>query len=201
MPLTLKAGNVSTKYYTVAGDTLEAVWKDVQKKGPKDGSTKVAAITETEIIVSKLMREGMATPSKKKQGEFDAVIAFKSGLVTYTGEILLPKLSSDKNLSKEARAEWKRFMGKLLAHEKAHVAKTRDLALKILKEIEALKITTTAPDKKKAGELAMKALKSAFEKGFTKKIVSARIENMHAAYDKATGHGSKTGAKLNYGIK
>lgn len=199
MPIATTKGSVSNKTYVVAGKTLQDIWKDIEKKGPKIGGKNVAAMTETpvEIKIDKLDK----SEAEAKPGVFQAEVTMGKGSVIYSGTILVPKLKSDKDLSKAAKVEWKRFMVKLAAHEQEHITTAKSVADKMAKILNSMSGAAEEDSKDKAAKIAEKRLKDTYFKTFSAKSISTTITKAHQALDKATKHGAKHGAVLNLSIK
>lgn len=177
------------KWYTVKGDTLADIWKSIEAKGPRADGKKVAGLTTCPVTV-----DGKATKFDQKftpgkKGGFDAELWHKSGSINYKCTILMPKLASDKKLSKAAKAEWKRFMGKLAIHEQGHVDVTDAEAKLIGKEMDAMKFIGSGKDKKSAFAAAVKTYKKDFPAKFGGTKVDDRLKKAHKAFHTKGGHG------------
>ncbi len=185
----VKHTGTTNKWYTVKGDTMAEIGKSIVKNGPVLDGKKVAGLTTCPVTVDgKATKfDGKFTPGKK--GGFDAELWHKSGSVNYKCTILMPKLASDKKLSKAAKAEWKRFMGKLTTHEQGHVDVTGVEAKLIAKEIDAMKFKGSGKDKKTAQAAAVKAYKKDFTAKFGGTKVDDRLKKAHKAFHSKGGHG------------
>jgi len=191
-----------TTKYKVSGDTLKDIWADIEKKGPQDPNDKkrVAAITSTEIAVSSKWKEEVRDGKCMKDGSYQSVVGVKDMTMTLSSTIKLPSLGSHK-LSKKAKKEWDRFSKKLEAHEKEHVAKAKKLAEQIAAEIMALTgvgVAASYEDSVAQGKASFLAVYSSLYNG---KLLSARINGVHAEFDKKSKHGAKHGASLDTTIE
>jgi predicted secreted Zn-dependent protease len=156
--VTVKKGQIGKKPYVVQGDTLQAIWDDILKKGPKDkrSGKKVAGYTECPVKPPEKATYDGKLEQDKNSGEYTVTIWFKAAELTMTGTIQHPKLASDKKLSAKAKAEWKRFMKLLMDHENEHVNVTEKAAKAFAADMQALtgegKDVDKEEAKKKAGE-------------------------------------------------
>ncbi len=154
--VTVKKGAIGKKPYTVKGDTLQDIWSDILKKGPKDprSGKKVAGYTDCPVKPPTKATYDGNTDQDKKTGEYTVTVWFKAAELTMTGTIKMPKLASDKKLSAKAKQEWKRFMKLLIAHENEHVAVTEKAAKAFAADMQALTGVGVDIDKEEAKKKA-----------------------------------------------
>lgn len=197
--VTLKATKTTT--YPVKGNTLKDIWTSIQKTGPKDpnDNKKVVALTASTIIVADKWDSEMRGGKSLTNGNHQVIVGVKNMSMTVEGTIKLPKLGSSK-LSKSAKKEWDRFMKKLIAHEKEHVAKTKTLAEQMGKEILKIQGTGEGATQEDAYAQAEKACLDNFLAQYSGPKIAKRVAEMHKKFDKASAHGTKHGAKLDYSI-
>ncbi len=184
-------GNTN-KWYTVKGDNLAEIWKSIEKKGPVADGKHVAGLTTCPVAVDAAtvkLDHKWITPGKV--GKEDVELFHKAGTLTYKCTILMPKLASDKKLSKNAKAEWKRFMGKLATHEDGHVTVTGKEGKLIGGEMDAMKFKGTGKDKKAAFKDAVKTYKKDFTAKYGGTKIDDRLKKAHKAYHAKGGHGPK----------
>ena len=187
--------------YGVTGNTLKEVWDNVLKKGPKDpnDNKKVAALTETTIEVADRwdpeIRSGQCLPD----GTLETTVGVKNFSMTIEGAIKMPKLGTN-GLSKTAKKEWDRFITKLDKHEREHMDVTEKLAKEIGKEIMKIEGVGLGADEKKSFEAGKAAFLKLYVAEYNGKKIAARINAEAKKFDKATKHGAKQGATLNYDI-
>ena len=187
----------SPTYYTVKGDTLADIRKDIDRSGPRDpndGKT-CAALTMTRLVVDLGKAEpAPAGPIEEIDGVFFATARLKALALRMESEILLPRLGS-KALSKKAQAEWNRFEKALGVHEGKHFRLAHDECMAIAKEMEEMRAEGTGHSAREAAEHAfvnlLTALKDAYETG-----LDDRLSEVHAKFDKRTGHGPKLDTKV-----
>lgn len=179
----------TVKNYTVKGDTLDEIWKSIEAKGPKAHGKNVAGLTTCPVTVnpSSVKIDHAFTPNKK--GGFDAELWHKAITLEYKCTIQMPKLASDKNLSKAAKTEWNRFMAKLEKHEQGHVDVTNKEAKVMGAEIDALKFKGSGADKKSAFKAAVKTFTKEFTTKYSEAKVDARLEKAHKKFHSSKGHG------------
>lgn len=185
----VKHTGTANKTYTVKGDTLADIWADILKKGPKAHGKNVAGLTTCPVNVDGNSVKFDQTFKENKKGGFDAEMFHKKGNLTYKCTILMPKLASDKKLSKAAKSEWSRFMAKLDTHEQGHVTVTGKEAKIIGAEMDAMKFKGSGKDKKAAFQAAVKTYKKDFIAKYGGSKVSDRLEKAHKAYHAKGGHG------------
>ena len=196
-----KSPSVTT--YTVAGKTLAEIWKDIQKKGPvdpNDGKRYAGSCKSTfKVDVSDNDVEYEVKPGSAPV-EVTAKLAESKGKVSSTPVITMPKLSSNKALSPDAKEEWERFVGFTRTHEENHADSLYLLVIKIARDIAGMTGTGTDADEKKAKAAARKALYAkiiaSYDDAKLKALVNADLD----AYDTKTHHGETEGAKLDTSI-
>ncbi len=198
MALSVKFGGVKTSYYAVEGKDLKTILASMMKKGPKEGGKRLPALTVTPIKGN--LKFAVKFEKDKKKG-YVAKVTVSGGSVIYSGAIKMPKLKSDKALSKKAKAEWKRFSAKLLDHEKEHVARAAKETKKIVKELAVLTLEAKGKTKKDALKAAQKAMISKVKESYADDKLRKRLLAIHESFDKESDHGVKQGAKLDTSIK
>ena len=187
MGVTVKKGTVKTSEYSVSGDTLAAIWSDIQKNGPKHKGSARAGLTTCELDMDASSSKIEFTTSGSGK-DYEAEATMTKGTLNYDCEIKAPKLKSDSGLSAAAKAEWDRFMKELLAHEQEHVTDFGKTATQIGKDIDALKATGKGADKKKAEKAAFEAYKKSYASKFSKDATDKRLAAGADALDSG-GHG------------
>lgn len=174
--------------YKVGGANLAEVWKDIEKKGPKDGGKPRAGYTRAPAKLSKIAYPAVCTEDSTS-GEWTcevtaSVLEFKIEPVT----IKHPKLTTEKKLSDKAKKHWKSFMKELLEHEQEHVDTTKDETQSVAEEVAELSVTESNADKKKAEKAAIKAYEKAFKSQFGGSFLNDRLDAANKALD-SSGHG------------
>ncbi len=185
----VKHTGTANKTYTVKGDTLADIWKSIEKNGPVIDGKRVAGLTTCPVEVAKSSVKYDQTFKASKKGGFDAELFHKSGTVSYKCTILMPKLASDKKLSKAAKVEWKRFMGKLAKHEQGHVIATGKEAKVLAAEFDAVKYKGSGKDKNAAFKDAIKTYKKEFLAKYGGTKLTDRLKKVHKAFHVQNGHG------------
>jgi predicted secreted Zn-dependent protease len=185
----VKHAGTTNKTYTVKGDTLADIWKSIEKNGPTVDGKKVAGLTTCPVEVNASSVKFDQTFKAGKKGGFDAELFHKAGTLSYKCTILMPKLASDKKLSKAAKAEWKQFMGKLAKHEDGHVIATGKEAKVIGAELDAVKYNGSGKDKNAAFKDAIKTYKKEFIAKYGGTKVSDRLKKIHKDFHAKSGHG------------
>lgn len=183
-----KTPSPKKKPYTVAGDTLADIWKDIEKKGPKiNGKNRAGKTTAT----------GEAKPNYKYKLKEDKakgvhICELWTEVVNVTlikGTIDHPKLSSDKKLSDKAKKEWKRFMKELMVHEDEHVTAMLDEMKVLGGEVVNIAKTAEDADKKKAVAAAVADWETDVLAKIDKTTIEARLKAVNDALDSKSGHG------------
>ncbi len=187
--------------YSVKGTTLQEVWDNIKKVGPKDpnDNKKVAALTETEIIISDRWDAEERGGKCLISGQMESWVGAKNIAMTVTAAIKMPKLSGNK-LSKPAKKEWDRFIKKLEKHEREHQTVTAKLAKVMGDEIFKIQGVGVGDDEKKAFEAGKQDFITKYLAQFSGKKISERVTAEHKKFDKKTNHGAKQGATLNLDI-
>ena len=187
--------------YSVKGKTLKEVWDHVLKVGPKDpnDNKKVAALTETTIIVADKWDAEVRGGRCLKTGKIETRVGVKNMTMKVEGTIKLPKLSGN-TLTKTAKKEWDRFLGKLDKHEREHMVVTEKLAKTMGDEIMKIEGVGLGDDEDKAFEAGRAAFIKLYIASYGGKKIADRITAAAKKLDKASGHGAKHGAVLNYDI-
>jgi predicted secreted Zn-dependent protease len=180
--VTAKKGTIKSKSYTVAGDTIEAILTDLEKK--QIGGTDAVGDCTTAVAVPAISKfEEEENKKFKGKDKVEWFVTAKSGEVEMTGTITLPTLASDKNLSDKGKKEWGRFLKELTAHEDLHVEAAWAVAEEIAKELSEMKGTGQGKDK----DAAIKAAEADFVKQYKAAYggdkVAKRVTKAHAALD------------------
>ena len=180
--VTAKKGAIKSKSYTVAGDTVEAILTDLEKK--QIGGTDAVGDCTTGVSVPAISKfEEEENKKFKGKDKVEWFVTPKSGEVEMTGTITLPVLASDRNLSDKGKKEWGRFLKDLTAHEDLHVAAALSVAEEIAKELSEMKGTGQGKDK----DAALKAAEADFVKQYKAAYggdkVAKRVTKAHAALD------------------
>ena len=187
--LTVKVDTAKVTAYKVTGKTLEEIWNDIQKKGPKDGGKARAGFTTAPVVTPNDYKfdEEQDTKTKIKDGEAWKVTA-KGGEISVSPVIQIAELDSDKDLSDEDKKTWATFIKGVRDHEDEHVAATKKEAEAVAKEIGEIEGTGTGKDKKTAIKTAtadwIKQFKAAFDGGKLDKRMKKVIEDLDSS-----GHG------------
>ena len=199
MTVTFKTEKTKLKTYTVAGDTLADIYKDILKKGPKDPNDgkKVAALTTTKLFLQisdpkvRFAPDGATTTNKKGEAVVKALL--KTMDAKMTSETLYPKLGAAK-LSVRAKVEWLRFIGLLIVHEAGHIGDAEKECKAIIKEIDKMRGNGTGADEGAAAKNASMDLAAQIVKAFSVKKLDKRFNDRHKKFDKPKkkgkpGHG------------
>ena len=180
--VTAKKGAVKSKSYSVAGDTVEAILTDLEKK--QIGGTDAVGDCSTEVKVPAIAKfEEEENKKFKVKDKVEWFVTAKSGEVEMTATITLPVLKSDKNLSDKGKKEWGRFLSGLTAHEDLHVAAAWSVTEEIARELSEIKGTGQGKDK----DAAIKAAEADFVKQYKAAYggdkVAKRVTKAHEALD------------------
>ena len=195
-------GSVSEKSYTVVGTTLGEIDKDIEKKGPPDPneSKKYSGSCRGKVEVA-IKESDIEHEVKSAGGNFAAVARLKSGSVTSTAVITVPKLASDKDLSDAAKKEWRRFLVFVGVHERGHADSYYEVACVVGKDLNTMSGTGTGKTEKDAKIAATKALYAQIVKKYGGAAMDDLVKADAKAYDSKTKHGESQGAVLKTSIK
>lgn len=197
MAVTARKGRINKSTYTVAGDTLEAINKDIDRKGPKDpndGKRYSGLCSGKLTLLIGPSDFAFVTTAGSSPVEVTATLA--GGTVTSDCEITLPKLASDKGLSATAKKEWNRFLAAVETHEDGHVDAYFAEAKALAKELNEMSATGSGKDEKSARVAAQRALVGAMSKAYGGSVLSDRAGANAKAYDARNKHGESQGAVL-----
>lgn len=187
--LTVKCDTPKVKPYKVSGATLEEIWLDIEKKGPKDGGKARAGYTTAPVTTPNSYKfdEEEDTKAKPKSGVAWKVTA-KGGEITVTPVIQMPELTSDKDLNDDDRKAWETFVKGVRDHEDEHVDATVKEAEAVAKEIGEFEGKGTGKDKKAAVKAAIDDWTKQFRAAFDGGKLDKRVKKVNADLD-ASGHG------------
>lgn len=197
MGVTARKGRISKSTYVVAGDTLEAINKDIERKGPKDPNDgkRYSGLCSGRLTL--LIGPGdFALATAAGSSPVEAKATLSGGTVTSDCEITLPKLASAKGLSAAAKKEWDRFLAAVETHEDGHVDAYFAEAKELAKELNAMSASGTGKDEKVARVAAQRALVEAMKKAYGGTVLNDRAGANAKAYDARTKHGESQGAVL-----
>ncbi len=195
MPCVVNAPKPTVTTYAVNGNTLEAIWADIERRGPKDTNDgkRVASVTLTELVIDAAWEPRLRSSEIITRGEERTnivTISVEDMRITVTGAITMPKLGKAV-LSKTAKKEWDRFVGEVEKHELGHVDATKAVAQPIYADAQAMRTTGEAPTFDEAMTKARAALEKAFEKIGGPAMITKLVTAAHVKYDSSTGHGPK----------
>jgi len=200
--MTAKTGSAGTKNYTVSGKTLDDINKDMMKKGPPDpnDSKRFSGSCLGELVLD--IKGGdfnFATTDGSSPVEVTATL--KGGTLACNTTTTMPKLASDKDLSDDARKEWKRFLSKVQVHEDGHADSYLKLAKSISDDLNGMSGKGTGKDERSAQAAAAKDLTDQIKKTYSGTgSLSQQIKDDAKAYDAKTKHGATQGAALDTSI-
>ena len=201
MAVTAKRGSNSTSSYTVAGKTLAEIVKDMAKKAPVDpNESKRYSGKCLGRLDLKLVDNDLELTVTQGSDPIEVVASLKSGSVSTSCEITVPKLGSDKGLSDNAKKEWKRFLSAVSAHEQGHVDAYFEEAKAVAAELDLLQASATGKTEKAARIAATGAMLKAVQKAFGGTTLDDRMKANAKAYDAKTRHGESQGAALDGSI-
>jgi len=200
--MTAKSGSASTRNYTVAGKTLDDINKDMLKKGPPDpneGKRYSGSCLGELVLDVKGSDFDFSTTAGSDPIEVTATL--KGGTLTCNTTTTMPKLASDKDLSDDAKKEWKRFVSKVQVHEDGHADSYLKLAKTISDDLNTMSGKGTGKDERSAQAAAAKDLTAQITKKLSGSTsLSQQIKDDAKAYDAKTKHGATQGAVLDASI-
>ena len=180
--VTAKKGAIKSKTYTVAGDTVEAILTDLEKK--QIGGTDAVGDCSTAVKVPAIKKFDEKENEKfKGKDKVEWIVTAKSGEVEMEGTITLPVLKSDKELSDKGKKEWNRFLSSLTAHEDLHVAAAWSVTEDIAKELSEMKGTGQGKDKDAAIKAAEADFVKQYNAAYTGDKVAKRVTKAHKELD------------------
>lgn len=200
--MTAKSGSAGTKNYTVAGKTLDDINKDMQKKGPPDPNDgkKYSGSCLGELVLD-IKGSDIAFATTDGSDPIEVTATLKGGTMTCNTTTTMPKLASDKDLSDDAKKEWKRFISKVQVHEDGHADSYLKLANTIVADLNTMSGKGTAKDERSAQAAAAKDLTGQISKKLSgSNSLSQQIKDDAKAYDAKTKHGASQGAVLDASI-
>lgn len=198
MTVTVKKERPKVTKYKVKGATLQDVWKDILKKGPKDpnDNKKVAALTTTKLEVdakkAKFKSDGAII--ENSDGTYTVKAKFDKFQLVHRAETKYP--DHDGKLAMKPLIEWGKFVARLIGHEGLHVKKSQDEADLIAKEIAGLRGEATNDEKRQAARDAAAELLKLFARTYNEKKLDDRLNGVHSKFDKSSGHGPKLNLRV-----
>src|SRR5215467_4936946 len=189
--MTSKQGTASTKYYTVAGKTLEDINKDMMKKGPPDPNDNKrfsgSCLGELDLKIASGDFDFKTTDGSSP---IEVTVTLKGGTIASNTVTTMPKLASDKDLSDDAKKEWKRFISKVQVHEDGHADSYLKLAKSISDDLNTMSGKGTGNDERAAKMAAVKDLTGQISTKLSgSNSLSQQIKDDAKAYDAKTKHG------------
>jgi predicted secreted Zn-dependent protease len=200
--MTAKQGTAGTKNYTVVGKTLEDINADMMKKGPPDPNDKKrysgSCLGELDLKIASSDFDFKTTDGSSP---IEVTATLKGGTIACNTTTTMPKLASDKDLSIDAKKEWKRFLSKVQVHEDGHADSYFKLATSIANDLNTMSGKATGKDEKTAQILAAKDLTTQIATKLSgTNSLSQQIKDDAKAYDAKTKHGQTQGAVLDTSI-
>ncbi|MEX0282316.1 MAG: DUF922 domain-containing protein [Arenibacterium sp.] len=167
----------------VSGNTLEEIWESLRKNALACSDAVGMADTGIKTPNVKTFTEEKSKKGPKKKGNEAWTVIGKPGDVKLIVTITLPKLSSDKNLSKAAKKEWKRFRAAVSAHEDLHVDVAKKLAETIAQELTDMRGHGEGKDKVTAIAAAEADYVKQYKKAYGGTKIAERVKKTHAVLD------------------
>src|SRR5437899_941391 len=200
--MTSKQGSASTKNYTVAGKTLDDINKDMMKKGPPDpNDNKKYSGSCLGNLDLKIGASDFDFKTTDGSSPIEVTATLKGGTIASNIITTMPKLASDKDLSDDAKKEWKRFISKVQVHEDGHADSYLKLAKAISDDLNTMSGKGTGKDEKTAQVVAAKDLTTQIATKLSgSNTLSQQIKDDAKAYDAKTKHGQTQGAVLDASI-
>jgi predicted secreted Zn-dependent protease len=197
MAVSATKGGTKTSTYTVGGKTLADIVKDIDAKGPVDpNESKRYSGKCTGRLDLQLTAKDLDVQLSAGKSPVEAVARLKSGSVTTSCAIVMPKLASDKDLSDAAKKEWKRFVEAVGKHETGHADAYFAEAQSLARELDKMTATATGKTEKAAQAAAAKALLEQLKATYGGSVLDDRMKASAKAYDAKTKHGQTQGAVL-----
>jgi predicted secreted Zn-dependent protease len=200
--MTSKQGTASTRNYTVAGKTLEDINADMMKKGPPDPNDKkrFSGSCLGELVLD-IKSSDFDFKTTDGSSPIEVTATLKGGTMTCNTTTTMPKLASDKDLSADAKKEWKRFLSKVQVHEDGNADSYLKLAKTISDDLNKMSGTGTGKDERSAQAAAAKDLTTQIAKNLSgTNSLSQQVKDDAKAYDAKTKHGQTQGAELDASI-
>jgi predicted secreted Zn-dependent protease len=200
--MTSKQGTASTKNYSVAGKTLDDINNDMMKKGPPDPNDKKrysgSCLGELDLKIGSGDFDFKTTDGSSP---IEVTATLKGGTIACNTTTTMPKLASDKDLSDDAKKEWKRFISKVQVHEDGHADSYLKLAKTISDDLNTMSGKGTGKDERTAQVAAAKDLTTQIATKLSgTNSLSQQIKDDAKAYDAKTKHGQTQGAVLDASI-
>jgi predicted secreted Zn-dependent protease len=200
--MTSKQGTASTKNYSVAGKTLDDINNDMMKKGPPDPNDKKrysgSCLGELDLKIGSGDFDFKTTDGSSP---IEVTATLKGGTIACNTTTTMPKLASDKDLSDDAKKEWKRFISKVQVHEDGHADSYLKLAKTISDDLNTMSGKGTGKDERTAQVAAAKDLTTQIATKLSgTNSLSQQIKDDAKAYDAKTKHGQTQGAVLDTSI-
>jgi predicted secreted Zn-dependent protease len=193
------------KTYTVAGKTLEAIWTQIEKKGPLDPNEgkRYAGSCSSAISIAMTNKDLAFEIKPGTPVEAKARVAEGKGTVTSAPAITLPKLdsASEKKLSADALKEWKRFLAATIDHEYGHADSLFLFVVEFAVQIGMMSAAATGADEKAAKRAAGLALMKKVDDEYGGTALADLGKAEIKLYDAQTRHGATQGAVLKTSIK
>lgn len=202
MPVTARRGRTSNGSYNVSGSTLDEINRDIQRRGPVDPNDgrRYSGVCSCTLDIQLGSRDVQfeTTPGSSPVEVTASVVG---GTVTSNCAITMPNLRSESGLSSAARAEWRRFLGAVEAHEQGHVDSYFPEAQRIAQALNGITATGTGRNETAAQRAAAQALNAQITREYSRSSLEG-IANANArAYDARTRHGASQGATLDVTIR
>jgi predicted secreted Zn-dependent protease len=202
MPVTARRGRITRRPYAVSGATLDAINRDIQRRGPVDPNEgrRYSGLCSCTIEIQLGSRD-VQFETRPGSDPVEVTARVVGGTVTNNHTIIMPNLRGESALSPAARAEWRRFLDAVETHEQGHVEAYFPEAERIAQALNGLTATGTGRNETMAQRAAAQALTEQISRQYSRSQLED-IANANArAYDARTRHGASQGATLDVAIR
>lgn len=186
-----------TNHYRFWAQTLRDARYQMTQFGPRDSEGRHAASCNVQAGILDGLNRGIVAGSTTRipeLGNWTSTAQISRGELRYRAIYTYPIWVNLYQLPRYVQAEWGRFLGCLIAHERGHLRASMPLLQEFKRTYESLRIASTGSSAHAAESAAKNELLTQIRELYSQ--LSFRCERANQDYDRQTRHGRTQGAQL-----
>lgn len=201
MAITISSLGEVIRHYSFTAGSLEEALQQMQRLGPHDGDGHHAAscdiqagVSLQDLEISIIPDSAVEVPNVPAEMRWSASARITQATLEYRVIFRFPQWSNVESLSNPVQNEWRRYMQRLIRHERGHVQVAMPVLRRYLQQYEELVIGGAGRTRQTAGETARRDLRGQIPAVFS--LFAHDTQQASDRYDQRNRHGRSQGAQL-----
>lgn len=186
-----------TNYYRFWAQTLSDAQQQMLRLGPSDSEGRHAARCLVQAGIIEGLQRGIVASSTQRVPQLSnwtSTAYITQGELRYRAIYDYPRWVNIHVHPNYMTAEWQRFSGCLIAHERGHLRESMPLLREYRSQFESLRIASSGTSAQAAENAAKRELLIQVRELYSQ--LAFRCERTNQTYDHRTRHGRNQGARL-----